>query len=136
MWNDGKITYLKGLFYAIRTLLNTYEYEDVAFYNYFLRPALDNGKDKGFKKVYKDIDGEVAFAAFCGILEAIKPDIVIFASRFAWDKMQYFKKKTNKEFENVVIEKVSHPSSPCWNKNNGVYGRQKFKNLLQEYWVK
>lgn len=139
--NDGKIVYLKGLFSTIQKLLNTDQYNDVAFYNYFLRPAskkIQNGGkiDWGFKKDYTDLDGEVAFVAFCGVLESLQPDIVIFASTLAWNKMEVFKNKHKKNFDKIVIEKVSHPSSPWWNKSGGVHGRKKFENLLIDNWVK
>ena len=48
----------------------------------------------------------------------------------------YYFSKHNKSFNNVIIEKVSHPSSPWWTRDNGKHGRQKFENLLREYWVK
>ena len=138
--NDGKITYLKGLFRTIKKLLNTNEYDDAAFYNYFLRPAsvkIINGKRNiGFKKDYKDLDGEVAFVAFCGIIESLKPDLVIFASALAWNKMEVFKNKQNKDFGKIEIKQVSHPSSPWWNKSNGAHGRKLFENLLIEHWIK
>jgi|APMed6443717190_1056831.scaffolds.fasta_scaffold07521_3 hypothetical protein len=133
--NDGKITYLNGLFNSIKKLLNTKEYHDVAFYNYFFRPAL-GGENKFFKEVYDELDGKVAFSAFCGILETIRPDVVIFASAFAWEKMQIFKKINNKKFDGIYIGQVSHPSCPWWNKNDGYYGWRKFEDLLWEHWIR
>jgi hypothetical protein len=138
--NAGKLFYLKGLLNSMQKQLNTAQYDDIAFHNYFLRPASvknKNGKkDIGFKKDYTDLDGEVAFAAFCGILESIQPDIVIFASALAWEKMEFFKNKHDKNFGKIAIEKVSHPSSAWWNKSNGVHGRQKFEDLLWVYWIR
>jgi hypothetical protein len=138
--NDGKITYLKGLFRTTQKLLNTNEYDDAAFYNYFLRPASEKNKkgksDLGFHKDYTELDGEVAFVAFCEILKSLQPNIVIFASTLAWEKMEFFKKKYNKNFGKITIEKVSHPSSRWWNRYNGAYGRQLFENLLIKHWIK
>jgi len=138
--NGGKIEHLKGLKLTILKLLNKNPYYEIAFYNYFLRPAsikIINGKrDLGFKKDYKDLDGEVAFVAFCEVLESLQPDIVIFASALAWEKMELFKKINNiKNFGDIVIEKVSHPSSPWWNNSNGAYGHQLFEDLLWKYWI-
>jgi hypothetical protein len=136
--NGGKIEYLKGLKSTIQKLISDDPYYEIALYNYFLRPAsvkIKNGKrDIGFKKDYKDLDGEVAFVAFCGIIESLKPDLVIFASALAWNKMEVFKNKQNKDFGKIAIKQVSHPSSPWWNKNNGAQGRQLFEDLLWEYW--
>lgn len=138
--NGGKIEYLKGLKSIIQKLLDKDPYNEIAFYNYFLRPAsvkIINGKrDLGFKKDYKELDGEVAFSAFCEVLESLQPDIVIFASSLAWEKLEFFKKKYNKKFGEIAIEKVSHPSSAWWNKNNGAQGRQIFEDLLWKYWIR
>ena len=137
--NAGKIEHLSGLSLTIRKLLNTDPYYEIAFYNYFLRPAsvkIKNGKrDLGLKKDYKDLDGEVAFVAFCEVLESLQPDIVIFASSLAWEKMELFNNKHKIDFGEIQIKKVSHPSSPWWNKSNGAYGRQLFEDLLWEYWI-
>ena len=139
--NGGKIEYLKGLSNIIKKLLNTDPYNEIAFYNYFLRPASDKitkgGKhDWGFNDDYTDLDGEVAYEAFCQVLEELHPDIVVFASSLAYEKMVFFKKKYNKNFGKITIEKVSHPSSPWWNRSNGAYGRQLFENLLIKHWIK
>lgn len=106
----------------------------IAIYNYFLRPAFNNNGSKGFgdKKYCTEDDRTVAFEAFCGVVGILKPDIVVFLSKFSFITFQ----KHNKSFKDVVIENVSHPSSPWWNKNGGVYGRQKFESLLREHWVK
>lgn len=106
----------------------------IAIYNYFLRPAFNNNGTKGFgdKKYCTEDDRTVAFEAFCGVVGILKPDIVVFLSKFSFITFQ----KHNKSFKDVVIENVSHPSSPWWNKNGGVYGRQKFESLLREHWVK
>jgi hypothetical protein len=139
--NDGKITapQLKGLYHTLTKVLNRKlkendRYSDVAFYNYFLRPAYDDGQNNGFGKkgYYQDIDGEVAFSAFCGILKEIKPNLVIFATKIGFDKMEYFRKKTKIDFGNIVIKRVAHPSCNWWN----VYGKQDFENLLIKHWVK
>lgn len=139
--NNGKITasQLKGLYHTLTKVLNRKlkendRYSDVAFYNYFLRPAHDDGQNNGFgkKNYYQDIDGEVAFSAFCGILKEIKPNLVIFATKIGFDKMECFRKKTKIDFGNIVIKRVAHPSCKWWN----VYGKQDFENLLIKHWIK
>jgi hypothetical protein len=50
--------------------------------------------------------------------------------------MEFFKNKHDKNFGKIAIEKVSHPSSAWWNKSNGIYGRQKFEDLLRKYWIR
>ena len=134
--NWGKIitaSQLKGLYKSLTKVLNA---DDVAYYNYFLRPALNDKQNNGFEKNYTDLDGKVAFTAFCGILEELKPNLVIFATKLGHDKMESFRKQLDVKFENIVIERVSHPACSWWNANNGSYGRQKFEDLLTEYWIK
>ncbi|HPW66442.1 MAG: hypothetical protein ACOX0M_05925 [Salinivirgaceae bacterium] len=107
----------------------------IAIYNYFLRPAYNNNKGSkgfGYNNYCTEYDRTVAYEAFCGIVNIMKPDIIVFLSKFSFTTFQ----KHNKSFNNVIIEKVSHPSSPWWNRDNGKHGRQKFENLLREYWVK
>ncbi len=139
--NNGKITapQLRSLYHTLIKVLNLKlkendRYSDVAYCNYFLRPAYDDGQNNGFGKkgYYQEIDGEVAFTAFCGILKKIEPNLVIFATKFGYDKMEYFRKKTGTNFGNIVIERVAHPSCKWWN----VYGKQLFENLLIEHWIK
>lgn len=133
--NDGKITakQLSGLYHTLTKVLNRKRYSDVAYYNFFLRPAFSDGQSNGFGKkgYYQEKDGKVAFSAFCGILDEIKPNIVIFATKLGYDKMEEFKKKTGTDFGKIVIKRVAHPSSKWWN----VYGKHDFENLLIEHWL-
>ena len=135
-----------NIFKSIKTVLdeegiinyNSYLLQEAAYYNYFLRPASEkdkNGKKNlGFEKNCKQIDCEVAYSALCGIIEVIKPDIVIFVSKFAWGKFEEYRKMGNKQFENVSIDYVNHFSRACWNDENG---KKRFENLLREFcWVK
>jgi hypothetical protein len=115
--------------------------EEAIYYNYFLRPASEKNKkgesDLGFKKNCKPIDCEVSHSALCGIIEVIEPNIVIFVSKFAWEKFMKFYKKEEKHFKSLKkIDFVYHFSSPrTWKHKNG-NGQQKFENLLRDNWVK
>jgi len=117
-----------------------YLLEEAAYYNYFLRPASVkniNGKlDLGFKKDCKTIDCEVSYSALCGIVKEKDPNIVIFVSKFAWEKFMKFYEKEENNFENVVIDYVYHFSSPRTWKHRSGNGQQKFENLLRDHWVK
>jgi hypothetical protein len=103
------------------------QWRSVAIYNYFLRPAFNNNGTKGFgdKDYCTDNDREVACDTFCGVVDTLKPNIVVFLSIFSFDTFQ----KLNKSFENIKIEYTPHPSSRDW--KNG----QLFKNILIENWV-
>lgn len=80
----------------------------IAIYNYFLRPAFNNNGRKGFRdnNYCKEIDRNVAYEAFCGIVDTLKPNIVVFLTQFSYDTFQ----KYSKSFENVKIEYTQHPS--------------------------
>ena len=108
-------------------------YSKAIYYNYFLRPATYKKGNQSFKKDCKPIDCEVAGVALCEIIDIEEPDIVIFASKYAYDVFQEYIKKTKYETK-ARIEFVYHPSRDLnWNSANG---KQKFENLLREYWIK
>lgn len=106
---------------------------EAAFYNYFLRPAYNDGKHKGF--IPQNIDREVSGIALSGILDRINPDLVIFLSKKAYTEFGKFCKRNNVVYENIVIEHVSHPASIWWNRDGGIRGKVKFEQLLKEYWI-
>ena len=107
---------------------------EAAFYNYFLRPAYNDGKSKGFRPL--PIDCEVAGEALSGIIDEIKPNVIIFLSKLAYTAFTAYCKAKGLAFENIVIEHVSHPASPWWNRYDGSLGKAKFERLLKEHWVK
>ncbi len=110
--------------------------QEAAYYNYFLRPASVTKGNYGFEKNCEPIDCEVSYLALRGIIEEIKPNIVIFVSKYSYGKFMEFYEKEETHFENVVIDYVNHFSSPrTWEHENG-NGRQKFEKLLREHWVK
>ena len=113
-----------NLFNSIRSVLqgfgktcNQYVLQETAYYNYFLRPASINVKGYSFKKDCKPIDREVSGMALCGIIEQMKPDIVVFASRYAF--IEFSKYIRIKGFQTKIkIDFVNHPSNnfQCWKK--------------------
>lgn len=107
---------------------------EAAFYNYYLRPAYNAGGSKGFRPQL--IDDEVAGEALTGIIGEIKPDVIIFLSKLAYTAFTAYCKAKGLAFENIVIEHVSHPASPWWNRYDGSLGKAKFERLLKEHWVK
>ena len=128
-------------------------YEEAAFYNYFLRPATVRGTDKSFKKDCEQLDRDVAGTALCGVIDILKPDIVIFASKYAYDEYKGYVKNSNNlnirfvseykylefvEFDlKIRIDYVNHPAAQG---NNNWYksenGKQKSERLLKEYWLR
>ena len=106
-------------------------YEEAVYYNYFLRPATGG---RTFRHFCKPIDREIAGTALCGILEILKPDIVIFASKYAYDEFKNYIKST--KYNNTRIECVYHPSSKFQKWESNPNSKQKFEELLRKYWIK
>lgn len=106
----------------------------IAIYDYFLRPANQGNNGKGFGKggYCTNNDRQVAYDTFCGIVDVLKPDLIVFLSKFSYETF----KKDNKSLDENIVKYVVHPSSAWWNKNGGSYGRENFKNLLFDYWFK
>ena len=108
-------------------------YDEAVYYNYFLRPAIYKKGDSTFEKDCTDLDREVAGEALCGIIDLLTPDIVIFASKYAFEEFQKYRELHNVDYKDTVIEYVNHPSWASWNDDNG---KQKFEELLKKYWLK
>lgn len=122
------------LYNSMKNVLKTdfdHLYDEAIYYNYFLRPATDG---VSFRKFCKGIDQKVAGIALCGILEIVKPDIVIFASKYAYDEFTKYIKST--KYNNVRIEFVYHPSSKFQKWESNPKCKQKFEELLRKYWIK
>lgn len=107
-------------------------YEKAILYNYFLRPATEGST---FKSVCKEIDRIVAGIALCGILEIDKPDIVIFASKYAYDEFTKYKRSVGYDTKNVIMDFVYHPSAKFYKWDTNPNSKQKFEKLLKEYWL-
>ncbi|MDR0832667.1 MAG: hypothetical protein LBN93_00515 [Candidatus Symbiothrix sp.] len=113
-----------------------YLLEEASYYNYFLRPARGIKGKNGFQKDCKPIDSEVSYIALCSIIKEKNPDILIFASKYAWTNFDSYCKKHNQEFTTTKIEWVNHPSVHfSWHHRYG-NGKQKFEKLLLENWIK
>lgn len=104
---------------------------EAAFYNYFLRPARDEGTHKSF--IPKDIDREVAGVALAGIIDRLEPELIIFLSKKAYDEFSAYCSEKNLIFEGVVIDFVYHPSSWRWHSPENCH--LKVEKLLSDYWI-
>lgn len=124
---------LKSMNQVLTEIQCEHIYDEALFYNYFLRPATGSNS---FRRFCKPIDKEVAGVALCGILETNKPDIVIFASKFAYDEFSKYKKSVGYVPNNIVIDFVYHPSDRFHKWNINPNSKQKFEKLLKDYWIK
>ena len=107
---------------------------EAAFYNYYLRPAYNDGRRKGFRP--QPIDDEVSGEALSGIIGEIKPDVIIFLSKLAYTAFGNYCKAKELAFHDVVIELVKHPASWRWEANGVARNKARIAQLLREHWVR
>lgn len=101
----------------------------ISYTNTFLRPAIygDSFKDC---RVQQDI--VVSVDTLTRIIASLTPDIVIFASKYAWDEIGL---RIEKQISGTMFRFVSHPADPRhWNVESYPHGREKFISLLKT-WV-
>ena len=107
---------------------------EAAFYNYYLRPAYNDGRSKGFRP--QPIDDEVAGEALTGIIGEIKPDVVIFLSKLAYTAFNDYCAAKGLSFDGIVIEHVIHPAAWRWEADGVARNKARIAQLLREHWVK
>lgn len=83
--------------------------DQVAFYNYFLRPAVAKGTKKGFKP--QALDREVAGAALCDIIKRLEPQIIVFLSKKAFGEFKKYLEDYKVHYNATEIHAIDHPNS-------------------------
>src|SRR5690606_19792953 len=83
---------------------NTYLLQETAYYNYFLRPASVTTASKGFQKDCKEIDCKVSYLALRGIIDEITPHIVIFVSKYSYDKFMEYYKQEKPLYKTIIVD--------------------------------
>ena len=96
--------------------------EDVAFYNFFQRPALQG---ESLEPTARDV--AVANAVFEDTMRMLSPGAVAFISRRAWWN---FEEKTTVP---VPVAATAHPTSPYWNRQCKRYGGRTGKQVLMDF---
>ena len=96
--------------------------DDIAFYNFFLRPGLE-----GESLEVSAPDVQLAKEAFGVHVEALKPTAVIFLSSLAF---AYFQPPTS--FSIPVIA-TPHPGCKWWNRVAQKYGNKKGREILADF---
>lgn len=130
---------------------NENAFVEIASYNYFLRPADDR---QSFESICTERDCDEAVRVFYAILEILKPNFIIFTSRFVFNHAEYdFNKNfnydlwdyTEKHHMNYVF--TEHPSCSWWNRVakvktgssndyfHGLTSRQFFVEYLRKNWL-
>lgn len=143
-----KINHSRGhsIFYNIKNAVfeakkidkrNITLFENLSFYNYFQRPAEFTGNSI----VNNPMDEQIAFRTLTEVVSAIKPTIVLFVSKKAYNSFKCNQNIVKSDiFKDIIIDTVSHPASRWWNKAswaNGnskekLSGKQKFINLINK----
>ncbi len=87
-------------------------FSDIAFLNYFQRPAQQTGKSI---KVSRQ-DAELGHKVVSQVVKTILPDIVIFTSSLAWrhaKRSGFIKEMSNWK---IKCTRAPHPGMPWWNR--------------------
>ena len=159
----AKISYVNKIRYWLQCIDKSYGWDEVAFINYFLRPA-DNGKNindlwKHSNQGEKDLDRKYAIQNLLDTIMNLEPNLVIFTSDFVNDCAEgpfgngdYKKFINKKEFlwkwmkdKKVDYIYINHPSAPkrlkgyskalIPNSNNQYYtSKWFFINWLKNNW--
>ncbi len=119
------------------------DFNDVASFNYFLRPS---NKGKTFKKICNIKDRSASAENFYKVVEILKPDLIVFASKFVFDCIAWKNDYPNvyhEKFEeyakrkNIEIVMTCHPSNGWWHRFYGEKtSSQIFVDFLRKYWLK
>ena len=106
----------------------------ICFTNTFMRPARHRGT---FKGCCVDRDIELSNEVVARVIKALDPDLVIFASKYAWDMVGG---NVAKRFSGITFDFVYHPARHYWwngrsNPKSHEHGRKKFLSLLKNKWA-
>jgi hypothetical protein len=133
--------------YPIEKDLSTHfkaDFNDVASLNYFLRPS---NQGRSFKQICNIKDRINSAKNFNQIVQILKPDLIVFASRFVYDCVAWkddYRLACNEKFEDVAkrmnVKSIwtKHPSRGGWHKPviGGKKSNQIFVEFLEENWMK
>jgi hypothetical protein len=94
--------------------------EDIAFYNFFLRPALD-----GRSLAVSPLDVEFANEALRAHLKEYRPTAVVFLSSLARNYLS--------EQLDIPFIATPHPCCPWWNRVSRRYGNKTGREILADF---
>ncbi len=102
---------------------------NISFTNAFMRPATESGNSFKYCCVEQDVAESVK--VLTDIISILRPDIVIFVSKYAWDTVGW---KIKSQVKETAFDFVSHPADPFhWNDESYEHGRDKFIMLLKKW---
>jgi hypothetical protein len=95
-------------------------FTEVAFMNYFQRPAEKTGQSIKVSA----LDAKLGFDVFKNVVEAISPSMVLFTSSLA---LHHAKKSGIEVFlkrNNISFDRAPHPGMPWWNRRSKAYNNK------------
>lgn len=104
-------------------------FTEVAFMNYFQRPAQNFGKSL---QVHKQ-DAQVANDVFRAVVCAIQPDVVIFCSSLAARHARYHGVPAFLKEQQILDEYTAHAGMPWWNREAKKYGDRSGKKVFMDF---
>jgi len=96
--------------------------DDIAYYNFFLRPA---AQGTSLEVCSRDID--IANEAFALHFAELMPTAVIFISMKAFEHLR------QQPPEGIPLIATPHPSRPWWNKSAAAYGGKRGQDILADF---
>jgi len=99
-------------------------YYNIAFMNYFQRPAQVPGKSILLEK----IDEEIAKKVFLQVVDCIKPTAIIFTSSLAYKSAKRNGALESLKSKNISFARSPHPATSWWNRKSKKYGNKTGKD--------
>lgn len=112
---------------------NEYLFDEVAYMNYFKRPA---NKGNSIKQIFDPVDQEIAYQVFCDTVKNLKPDLIVIASRYVNQKIEEKEVWKFLKEMNCTYCHTPHPTSAYWNRKlnwksfEGRTGKEQFIHFL------
>ena len=104
---------------------NNRAFNNVSFMNGFQRPS--NIRGQSIKEIASEKDFEVSLSTISKVIEILKPNFVIFVSKYTWDTVGT---KLSKN-ENIIYDYTCHPAAyGDWNDKNNPNSKYKITTLL------
>jgi hypothetical protein len=134
--DDGQMIY-RELNLRLSEFINTSASRamtNVVFMNGFQRPAPNTGDS--IKKFCTEQDYEVGAKTIKQVVSIVEPDLVLFVSKLAWDKLRW---KLPKEIngKKYKYDFVCHPGTggKHWHRKTYDHGVRKFQRLVKELYT-
>ncbi len=132
-WNTVSDVIFKEINKTLQPFINDSELRAmnyVSFMNCFQRPGKTG---ESISQSCNSIDVEKSYKTVSFVIKILKPEIVLFYSKFAWDNVGW-KIANDEEFKNVKFEFSCHPATGgrYWHKKEYKHNANKIINFLNK----